>query len=118
MTIGEDELRERLQDEDDDRAEAALRQHFVPVPRAALTYSWCPAAELEPAPSDEEGWKERWFQRMVDLANETEQRLRRRRYQWRRRRHPRRADCGTTCDLPVARGMRTCGARRSRATFP
>lgn len=87
MVITETELRQRLLGDDDEQAEQALRQHFVPVARRGLGFSWCPAPGLEPE-HDDESWRERWVQRMIDLANGAERRLRDRRYRWRLRRRP------------------------------
>lgn len=90
MRYRESELRERLLGDDDELADATLRESFVATPRSALSYDWCPAPGLQVSPDEDEDedWKDRWVQRMVDLANEAEHRLRRRRFRWRQRRYP------------------------------
>ncbi|MEX1363691.1 MAG: SGNH/GDSL hydrolase family protein [Nannocystaceae bacterium] len=96
MMISEHELRERLLGEDDAVAEATLREHFTPVARMAMGFDWCPQPELrtEGEPEDDGDTevdhqrRQQWRQRMIDLANGAERRLRRRRFQWRLRRRP------------------------------
>ncbi|MEM7156473.1 MAG: SGNH/GDSL hydrolase family protein [Myxococcota bacterium] len=82
MTVDEHELRERLESDDDGVVEATLHEHFHPVPRAPLTYDWCPVVE-EHADHDDD-----WVRRLIGVANAAERRLRVRRFRWRRRNHP------------------------------
>ena len=98
MTIRESELRERLTSHDDGVIEAALHEHFEPIPHAtSLTYRWGlrSGVSIEPddarpddARPDNDPWFEGLKQRVIDLANAAQRVLRARRFQRQRKENP------------------------------